>query len=129
MRYNVSNLDQFINDKDRINSMVFEPTKQLVDKILENRVNLIEDKIKELIKPYADVEKMNMLEIAAELALNDLELKYIDHKEYEEYCICKEVDKIIEKRDYFTVKYNVDLEKRESWITITDIVRRIKKDE
>ena len=126
MKYNISNLDEFIYDKDRINSMIFEPTKGLVDKILENRENLIENKIKELIKPYVDIENLNMLEIATILAGEDLELKHISHKECEEYCICKQITKMIEQRDYFTVKYNVDLEKCESWITISDIVRGIK---
>jgi hypothetical protein len=122
VKYNINNLDDFISDKDRINNKTFKLSERLVNQILENRLKMIEDRIKELISPYVDVETLNMLEIASELAFKDLELKCLYCGDCDEYNI---IEKATGKKDYFTVKNNVDLESVVAQLYISDITRGI----
>jgi len=121
MKYKITNLDKFISEQDKINSMVFEPSKQLINKIMDNRDNVIENKIKELISPYIDVTATEH-ELMELIEKSNYKLDNTFHRDYEEYSI---IDKTTDKKDYFIAKYNVDLENYQSWVNISDIIRGI----
>ena len=121
MKYKITNLDKFISEQDKINSMVFEPSKQLINKIMDNRDNVIENKIKELISPYIDVTATEH-ELMELIEKSNYKFDNTFHRDYEEYSI---IDKTTDKKDYFIAKYNVDLENYQSWVNISDIIRGI----
>jgi len=119
MKYNISNLDKFVN----LNA---ESLKALVNETLNNETNMIEDKLKELIGPYVSIE---LIENKQTFQIRDIlkDKGYIltvnsDMAGKDEYCICEH---LTGNKDYFIVESNVDLKEYKAWISISDIIRGI----
>jgi len=134
MKYNISNLDEFKVNHEGITQDV-KPTNitsSICNDIAESIQNLIEEKVKELIKPYVDsdlIENKKIFEIRDILK----ERGYIllcnrDNSSYDEYCIGEDATGI---KDFFLVKNNVYIRQEENkYIAtkyISDIVRNIDK--
>lgn len=120
MKYNINNLDQF---REKINN----PFETMINDIVNQEKDLIENKIKELIKPYVDLEGSNMLEIAEELAFKNLELKCITNGLSERYQLTNNKTR---EKDYFVINQTI-IEKEENKeykisSYISDIIRGIK---
>lgn len=129
MKYNISNLDKFKNIEVKVSNLLSEEDikNNLVEQISNYKHNLLEETIKELVKPHADIEKLNMLEIVNELAYKDLELKHLCYDEYDKYTVnCKRTD----KEDYFLVRNKFEIKQEENIYKvvnyISDIIRGIE---
>lgn len=127
MKYNISNLDKFISNFDATTRINTEPSEALINSILNDRTNMIEDKIKELLNPYIDIENNDVDFMIPLLNRFGYELNSIFYPDYEEYNIANIFTK---EKDYFTVRWSSIKEKDGAYSTdicISEIMRGIKQ--
>ena len=133
-KYNINNLERFKINPSEITQQI-KPvnfTDEIFDNMAKYKNDLIENLIKELIKPYLDAKYYSFNPYELEQVV-----KSLDNQGYKIGCLEDEYystyyieNKITKEMDYFLAKNKTEIEQEENKYTatnyISEIVRNIK---
>ncbi|OOM17199.1 hypothetical protein CLSAB_19190 [Clostridium saccharobutylicum] len=124
LKYNVSNLNKFKGEfKGELSEKIFNVFETIAKGIADNKEQIIEAKIKELISPYINTNYFEPTALKGDLERKGFKLDYFENEDITGYgitylptgeCNC------------FLVKHSLELEGSKAIIKISDIIRGIK---